>query len=123
MLRKVYASIAVLVGISMIGIWTVLLFTSQVPELVTSPFSIAFHLAAEFINACFLIVGRVMLYRKHLWGEKIYLVSVGMLLYNVITSSGYYVQSGEWSFVAMFAILFALAVTGMTGLLRESKDV
>jgi len=118
LLRKVYASFAILVGISMIGIWTMLLFTSQVPELVTSPFSIAFHLVAEFVNAFFLIVGGVMLYRKHRLGEKIYLVSLGMLLYNVINSSGYYIQSGDWSFVTMFAVLFALAVISLTGLLK-----
>lgn len=105
----------------MIGIWTMLLFTNQVTELVTSPFSIIFHLAAEFINASFLIVSGVMLYRKHMLAEKIYLVSVGMLLYNVINSSGYYVQSGDWSFVVMFAILFVLAVISLTGLLRENS--
>ncbi|UMZ74417.1 hypothetical protein [Natranaerofaba carboxydovora] len=107
----------------MIGLWTMLLFTSQVPELVTSPFSIAFHLAAEFVTAFFLIVGGVMLYLEHLLGVKIYLASIGMLLYTVINSSGYYAQNGEWSFVAMFAVLFVLAVTSLIGLVREGKDI
>lgn len=123
MLRKIYAGFAILVGISMLGLWTMLLITSQVPELVTNPFSIAFHLAAEFIAASFLILGGVMLYRKHLLGEKIYLVSVGMLIYTVINSSGYYAESGDWSFVAMFAVLLVLAAISLTGLLRESKEV
>ncbi len=121
MLRKIYASFAFLVGISMIGLWTMLLITNQVPELVTDPFSIAFHLIAEFIAALFLIIGGILLYRKHLLGEKIYLVSVGMLLYTVINSSGYYAQNGEWSFVAMFAILFLLAVISLAVLLRENN--
>lgn len=98
-----------------------LLITNQVPELVTDPFSIAFHLIAEFIAALFLIIGGILLYRKHLLGEKIYLVSVGMLLYTVINSSGYYAQNGEWSFVAMFAILFLLAVISLAVLLRENN--
>lgn len=105
----------------MAGLWAMLLSTGQVPELVTSPFSIAFHLAAESLTALALIAGGVMLYRRHRLGEKAYLVSVGMLVYTVINSSGYYAQSGDWSFVAMFGVLFVLAVICLAGLMRENK--
>jgi len=119
--RKFSAGFAIFVGISMIGLWTMLLLTSQVPELETSPFSIAFHLVAEIFTAFLLIIGGIMVYRKHLLGEKIYLISVGMLLYTVINSSGYYAQSGDWGFVVMFAILFILTVMIITRFLSIKK--
>ncbi len=98
-----------------------LLITSQVPELETSPFSIAFHLVAEIFTASLLIIGGIMVYRKHLLGEKVYLISIGMLLYTVINSSGYYAQSGDWGFVVMFAILFLIAVMTITRFLSIRK--
>ena len=93
--RIFYAGFAVLVGLSMIAIWIMLLITNQVSELVTSPLTITFHLIAEFVTGISLIVGGIALYGKHVLGVKIYLVSLGMLLYTVINSSGYYAQRGD----------------------------
>ena len=118
--RKVSSIFAIAVGIAMVGIWLMLFFTGQVPELVTDPLIIAFHLIAELVAAFFLIAGGVMLFWRHPLGEKVYLVSLGMLLYTVINSSGYYAQRGDWSFVTMFAILFVLASYFLAGLLSGS---
>ena len=40
---------AILVGLGMIGQWSVFLATRRMPELKTEPFRIAFHLAGEFL--------------------------------------------------------------------------
>ncbi len=117
MLRNIYAGFAVVVGTSMIAVWIMLLATGQVTELVTSPFSIGFHLAAEFVTSLALIVGGAALYRKHILGEKIYVFSSGMLIYTIINSSGYYAQSGDWAFVIMFSIIFVLALIILIGLI------
>lgn len=119
MFRKLCAGYAVLVGVSMLGIWTMLLSTGQVPELVTSPVSIAFHLVAEIATALMLIAAGLGYYHNRAWGERVMLISLGMLLYTVVNSSGYYAQSGEWSFVAMFTILFVLALLFLSGLPKQ----
>ena len=120
--RIFYAGFAVLVGLSMIAIWIMLLITNQVSELVTSPLTITFHLIAEFVTGISLIVGGIALYGKYVLGVKIYLVSLGMLLYTVINSSGYYAQRGDWSFVFMFGVIFVLAVICCVGLLIKKIE-
>ncbi len=118
---KIRAGFAFGVGVSMISLWTMLLFAGQVPELATHPYSIAFHLAAELLTAVFLILGALVYFRNPPLGEKICLIAFGMLLYTVINSSGYYAQSGDWSFVAMFALLFIFTVFFLVRLLFGGK--
>ena len=104
---------AILVGIGMIGQWSVSLATKRVPELKTEPLRIAFHLAGEFLTAIALIVGGLGLLTNTPWGRPIYLVAVGMLLYTVIVSPGYFAQKREWPMVVMFAVLFVLALVSL----------
>jgi hypothetical protein len=104
---------AILVGVGMIGQWSFSLATKRVPELKTEPFRIAFHLAGEFLTAFALIAGGLGLLTNTPWGRPTYLVSVGMLLYTVIVSPGYFAQKREWPMVVMFAILFVLALISL----------
>ena len=43
-------------------------------------------------------------------GFNVFLLSMGMLLYTIIVSPGYFAQLGQWVFVLMFAVLIALTV-------------
>jgi hypothetical protein len=104
---------AVLVGFAMIGQWTFSLITKQVPEVKTEPFRIAFHLAGEFLTAVALIAGGLGLLTGAPWGRSTYLVSVGMLLYTVIVSPGYFAQKREWPTVGLFAVLLVLALVSL----------
>lgn len=104
---------AILVGIGMIGQWSFSLATRRVPELRTEPFRIAFHLAGEFLTALVLIVGGLGLLANVPWAQPTYLVSVGMLLYTVIVSPGYFAQRREWPMVGMFAVLLILALVSL----------
>jgi hypothetical protein len=104
---------AVAVGALMIAQWTFFLVRGQVPELETEPLRIRFHLVAEFVTAIALIGGGVGLLLAADWGRTLYLVAVGMLLYTVIVSPGYYAQRGEWPFVAMFAAILLLALVSL----------
>jgi hypothetical protein len=47
------------------------------------------------------------------WALSIYLVAVGMLLYSMVASPGYFAQRGEWSLVGLFAVLLLLAVLSL----------
>jgi hypothetical protein len=104
---------AILVGLSMIGQWSVSLARRQVPEVQTEPFRIAFHLAGEFLTALALIAAGVGLLIAAPWGRPAFLVAVGMLLYTVIVSPGYFAQKHQWPMVAMFAVLLVLALVSL----------
>ena len=107
------ALFAIIVGLGMIGLWSMLLLTKQVPELETEPLRIRFHIAAEFITAIALLFGGVGLLSGQSWGQWIYLLATGMLLYTVIVSPGYYAEKGEWPFVGMFAAILILAFVSL----------
>ena len=107
------AVFALVVGAGMIGQWLFFLVTGQVPELKTEPLRIRFHLAAEFATALALLVAGGALLTGQSWGRWFYLLAVGMLLYTVIVSPGYFAEKGQWAFVAMFAVLFLLALVSI----------
>ena len=104
---------AIVVGAGMIGQWLVFLATGQVPELVTEPLRIRFHLAAEFATALALLVGGLALLTGQAWDRWFYLLAMGMLLYTVIVSPGYFAQKGQWAFVGMFAVVLLLALVSI----------
>ncbi|MEA3334740.1 MAG: hypothetical protein U9R25_02450 [Chloroflexota bacterium] len=107
------AVFALIVGISMIGMWSFLLLTKQVPELETEPLHIRFHIAAEFVTAIALVAGGVGLLTGQSWSQWLYLVAIGMLFYTVIVSPGYYAEKDEWPIVAMFAVILVLALASL----------
>lgn len=110
----VFASVfALIVGVGMIGQWFFFLATNQVPELRTEPLRIRFHLAAEFATAIALLVGGIALLTDQTWARWFYPLGMGMLLYTVIVSPGYFAQKGQWAFVGMFAVVLLLALVSI----------
>lgn len=107
------AVLALVVGVGMIAQWAISLVTGQVPELETEPFRIRFHLAGEFATALALLVAGVALLTDRAWSGWFYPLAVGMLLYTVIVSPGYFADRGQWAFVAMFAAILVLALIGL----------
>ena len=80
----------------MIAMWSVSYVSKQNPELETGPIRIKFHLAAEFATAIVLLIAGIVLFTNQDWAVSIYLTAVGMLLYTVIVSPGYFAQRGQW---------------------------
>lgn len=110
----VFASLfALVVGAGIIAQWLFFLATDQVPELETEPLRIRFHLAAEFATAVALMVGGTALLTGQAWSRWFYPLSMGMLLYTVIVSPGYFAEKGQWAFVAMFAALLVLTLISL----------
>ena len=106
--RRAAAIYAIVVGVLMFGQWAMFIATGNVPELQTEPIRIAFHLAGEFTTAALLVVGGVGLLAVKKWGYHVFLLALGMLLYTIIVSPGYFGQLGQWVFVVMFAVLVVL---------------
>jgi len=108
--NKIAGIYSIVVGAAMIGMWSVFLATDSVPELHTEPIRTSFHIFIEYLTAVVLLVGGFGLLASRRWGPTAHLVSLGMLLYTVVLSPGYYAQKGDLTMVAMFAVFIALTV-------------
>jgi hypothetical protein len=106
--RKMVIAYSFIIGVMMLAMWSVFAATDQIPELDTRPKEIAFHLAAEFMTAFALIAGGLGLALRRSWGYPVNLSALGMLMYTVVVSPGYYAQEGDLAFVGMFGVLMAL---------------
>ena len=94
----------------MLGIWIVQLLTGQATELETAPIEIALAITADWLTAIMLLVAGAGLLSRRKWADRLYLFALGMLVYSVVISAGYFGQLGNTMFVALFAVLFILNV-------------
>jgi len=120
--RRIAAVYAIVVGVLMIGQWGMFIATGQVPEFATEPIRISFHLFGEFATAGLLLAGGLGLLKARKWGFHVFLVSMGMLLYTIIVSPGYFAQQGELVFVGMFAVLVILTVLLVAVAIRREGE-
>ncbi|MFX1568262.1 MAG: hypothetical protein ACFFCV_07830 [Promethearchaeota archaeon] len=97
----------ILIGITMLGMWFLLLFKREVPELKTKPTQIFFHLAAEFITAVVLIIGGIGFLMNQPWGLAIFFIAIGMAIYSTINAAGFYGQLKDWP---MFITLMVFSI-------------
>jgi hypothetical protein len=119
MLRKVISIYSIVMGISMISMWTMFYFTGGIPELSTEPASIIMHMIAEYATAIGLITAGYGLLAFKRWGYDIYLLSTGALIYTLIQSPGYYLQQGVLGFVIMFTVFMIITVVLLVKMLRK----
>jgi hypothetical protein len=104
---------AIVVGVLIFGQWAFFLITRQIPELTTERVRVLFHIAGEFSTAAVLIASGVGLSMQQSWAADIYPVAMGMLLYTIIVSSGYFAQKRVWPAVGMFAALLILTAISL----------
>jgi len=123
-IQRLASIYSLFVGISMIGLWVMLLSTGQVPELATEPYRIMAHILAEVITAALLLVSGLGLVTGRAWGSKMFLFA-GALLYSLIASPGYYVQHGVIPMVLMFLTLLVITIIflGLVIVRPEEFDV
>lgn len=121
-IRKIAAIYSLIIGISIVGMWSFFLVSNQVPELDSGSSEIILHLFAEFVTATLLIASGLSLLKKTSFAFHLFLVSLGMLLYTVIVSAGYYVDLGDLAMVAMFCVFQILTIGFILLSLFRSKD-
>ncbi len=123
-MRKVAAVYCLFMGISMFGIWVMFYLTGGIPEIYSKPIELGFHIAAEIITAIILIISGIGLLIRKNWSYEIYLLSMGMLVYTLIMSPGYFAQKGELAFVAMFSVFIVIALILISlALLKKNKFI
>ncbi len=102
---------AILIGIGILGLWTMLLLTNQVPELETEPVAIALHITAEIIMGILSLISGIFLLIGLSWAPYFFILAMGLVIYAVINSAGYYGQKKQWAFVIMFGIILITSVS------------
>jgi hypothetical protein len=122
-LRRTIAIYSIFVGIAMLGIWIVQLITEQAPELQTAPIEIAMAITADWLTALMLLIVGVGLLSNYNWAYKLYFFALGMLIYSVVISAGYFGQLGNTMFVVLFAVLFILsAIFVISNIFQRSNE-
>jgi len=116
---KFAAWYGVIVGFGMIAQWTFFIASGSVPELQTEPWRIAMHLAGELVTALMLILSSIAVLKSVVWGKKLLMVGLGMVIYSEIVSPGYFAQLGQWALVAMFAVFLLGAIVSVVKLLKD----
>jgi hypothetical protein len=105
------------VGLLMIGQWSFSYLSKQIPELEHEPIRIKFHIVAEILTALALSVSGIALLLGEQWAKHAYLVSLGMLIYTLIVSPGYFAQKGDWKWVGFFAVLMVAGLFSLVPVL------
>ena len=105
---------ATFVGLLLLGIW-ISLSVSKLPELKENRTEMIFIWAAELLTAIVLVAGGVGLLTISSWGQAVYLLAMGLLLYTVIVSPASYLYKRQWPKAGLFAVLVpALISIGLT---------
>ncbi len=116
--RTAVSVFSIFVGLFMIIFWSALIATNQIlPEQI--PYAISFHLAGEFATALLLMASGAGLWKSKGWAKILAPFALGMLLYTVIVSPGYYAQLGNYSMVIMFSILIIATVAALARAFKE----
>lgn len=102
---------AIIVGIGIIGLWTMLVLTKQVPELKTESIAIKFHITAEITMGILSLLSGIFLLIGISWSRYFFILAMGLVIYAVINSAGYYAQRKQYSFVIMFGIILITSVS------------
>ncbi len=106
---------ALVVGVGIIGLWTLLLATRQVPEVAGGDPAIWFHLAAEYLLGITLVVsGSLILAVGYEPVPSLLMAAaLGGTVYSAINSAGYYARTRTWGVVGAFALVMALATAAL----------
>jgi hypothetical protein len=104
--------VPILVGVGMLGFWAVAIGTRRVPEIDSGGIEIWFHIAAEAVTGVVLIFGGIAVLIDGESPLTVVLSSLGlgMLVYTLVVSPGYYVERRDAPLVWMFAGFWILTI-------------
>jgi hypothetical protein len=112
------AGYAIAVGILMLVQWSLMSAHGRVPgpDVKVSGrgrLELLFHWIAESLTSIVLVAAGIALLFRQSWAPRFYVLALGMLVYTVINSAGYFAQRREWPMVGIFGALLLFAVAGL----------
>ena len=110
--KDLVAAYAIVVGILIIDLWAVLYVRKAIPEIRTARREILTHVGAEAMTALVLLAGGALNFLSS-GSTWILLIGMGMLLYSVLNSSGYYWHRKAYAPVVMYMVLGILSVASI----------
>ncbi len=119
--KKLIAIYSILIGLAVIGMWTVILLTREIPE---GKLELSFHLYAEFAMAIICIVSGFMMLGNKKFSRLTNMGGLGMVTYSTINAAGYYGQREDKPMMVLFIVLAVLTITAICGhyYIRGKKD-
>ena len=104
--------VSLVTGIGILGFWSMAVLSGRVPEVREGRIDIWFHIGAEFATALGLIGGGVAMLIDHAapWSVVLSSLGLGLLLYTLIASPGYYVERRNRPMASMFLGFWLLTI-------------
>jgi hypothetical protein len=109
------ACFAIAVGVVMGGWWTLDIRSGALRRPDRRPIEIGLHLTAELVTAGLLVAGGLTTLAGG--GTVLLILALGMLLYTVIQSPGYFLARRERAPVVMFALLGVATVVAILAII------
>jgi hypothetical protein len=110
------AGYALLLAAMVIVIWLINIARGAVPELITEPRAIRFHIAAELGMAALLVAGGALTLAGSDAGTATLLLAFGAVLYSIVNSAGHYAQLRQVAPLVVFGTLFVLTAAAAVAL-------
>lgn len=107
MIKKLSAYYLVLLGVSISGMWIIILLNGEIEE---GRVEFLFHLFSEFLMALTCFSAGILTLRKHFSGIGLSIAGHAMLIYSVLNAAGYYAERGNVMFPVLFIVLFLLSL-------------
>lgn len=116
------AMYAIFIGAVMLGQWAVALGSGGVPNLDSEPVGALVQLAVRLMSAVMLLIGGFGVWTNRSWGYRGFLVSMGMLMYSLLDSTTFYLQSGNLLLVWLLAVAAIVTVVLIAQAMRSREQ-
>ena len=105
--KKFSGVFAIIAGICIPALWIYILAAGIIPRIHSEPTAVGFLLTSEFVTAILLLTGGIGLLLKQAWSQRVWYLSMGMLLYAVLMATGEFLQMNHPFFGPVFIIITA----------------
>jgi hypothetical protein len=116
--QKAIALYSLVLGIAILGVWSVILIHGEIPEGRTA---FSFHLFSEILMALACMTAGILILKRHRFGRGVAIAAHAMVLYSVLNASGYYAQRGERMLPVIFVILFLISTISIIILIKRKR--